>query len=146
MPKGSKGFARGAAHPQSRQSREARARGEQPTPADEVGEPPPGSSRAALKRSLHDERQRCAADQCECIVADTDGNPVPGEDCSAEDLPAVWPCRVVVRANLFGRVLFPPVVPVTWRQWGLLILTAVGWCLAGKAVSKVCCALARGDT
>ena len=139
MPKGSKGFARGAAHPQSRQSREARARGEQPTPADEVGEPPPGSSRAALKRSLHDERQRCAADQCECIVADTDGNPVPGEDCSAEDLPAVWPCRVVVRANLFGRVLFPPVVPVTWRQWGLLILTAVGWCLAGKAVSKVCC-------
>ena len=134
-----RGFQRGAANPQYRPPRQPSERGEQPIPAVEVGEPPPRSSRAAGKRSLHDERQRCAADQCECIVADTDGNPVPGEDYSAEDLPAAWSCCAVVRAILFGRVLFPPVVPATQRQWVRLILTAVGSYLAGKAVSKVCC-------
>ena len=75
-----RGFQRGAANPQYRPPRQPSARGEQPIPAVEAGEPPPGSSRAAGKRARDDVGVRCAATNCDRVVTDADGSPVPGED------------------------------------------------------------------
>ena len=49
------------------------------SPAVEEGEPPPGGSRAASKRKRDDVGVRCAADNCDRVVANADGTPVPGE-------------------------------------------------------------------
>ena len=74
-----RGFQRGAANPQYRPPRQPSERGEHPIPAVEVGEPPPGGSRVAGKRTCDDVGVRCAADNCDRVVADADGTPVPGE-------------------------------------------------------------------
>ena len=47
--------------------------------SDDVGEPPPGGSRAAGKRTRGDVGVRCAAHNCDRVVADADGTPMPGE-------------------------------------------------------------------
>ena len=84
-------FAKGAANPRSRQFAQSNpasegggeppaVRGAQSRPAVEVGDPPPDSSRAAGKRARDDVGVRCAATNCDRVVTDADGSPVPGED------------------------------------------------------------------